>query len=115
MEPIKRPDLKKVDPEVFAYIQWLEKIIEGYGDNGAVYLVSALNNQLRALADQVQVIDIDFSKTDDKTFDRFVQLVKLAREVTGDFKSLLQEYGDVIKTDDSQVIPLIERLARKLK
>lgn len=112
MEPITRPNLKDVEPLILDYILWLEKIIEGYGDNGAVYLVSALNNQLRNLADQVQVIDIDFTKSDDKTFERFVQLVKLAREVTGDFKSLLQEYGDTLKVDDTKAIPLIERLAR---
>jgi|SRR5882757_43492 len=113
MEKVKRPDLRDLKPEVVAYIEWLEKIVDGFNDNGAVYLVAALNNQLRVLADQVQVIDIDVTKTEDKVFDRFVQLVKLARDMTSDFKFMLNEYGEVMKVSDKDVIPLIERLARK--
>jgi hypothetical protein len=114
-EKLKRPDLTDIDPEVFAYIQYLEKINEGLGENGAVYLVSSLNDQMRVLADQVRTTEIDFTKTEDKIFDRFIQLVKLARDITGDFKSLLQEYGEVIKTEEPRAIPLVEQHAQNNK
>jgi|SRR5881628_1783352 len=112
---MERPNLKGIDPQVVDYIQCLEKIIDGYSGNGAVDLVSALNNQLRMLADQIQVIDIDITKSDDKTFERFVQLVKLVPDATKDFKALLQEYGDVIKIDDKKAVPFIEQLLKRGK
>lgn len=112
-ETVKRPDLSALDLEIVSYILWLEKVVEGLGDNGAVYLATALNNQLRNVADQVQALEIDINNTDDKIFDRFVKLAQLSGNLINNFKGVVQEYGKLDMAADDDGMPAIEKMIRR--
>lgn len=112
LETVNRPDFRDVDKEIFYYVQYLEKIIEGYRENGAVQFMAALNRQLKKIAVQIEEADIDFAKSEDRMYERFLNTAKLGKDLTADFKSFLQEYGEKIKEEEGH-IPLIEKHARR--
>lgn len=96
-----RPELKGIKPEIVDYIQSLEKTIEGYRDNGAVQFMAALNRQLIKIAEQIDVATIDFTKSEDRMYERFLNTAKLGKDLTADFKAFLSEYGDALKEEES--------------
>ena len=112
-EQLKRPDLKGAKSEIVVYISYLEKVIEGYRNNGAVMFVAALNRQLKKLADQIDEADINFSSSEDKLYERFLNTAKLGKDLISDFKSFLQEYGDKVQEDEKSKIPVVEQFARR--
>lgn len=114
LENVNRPDLRDVDPELSSYIIYLERIIEGYRDNGAVQFMAALNRKLKKLATQMDDTDINFGSSDDKLYDRFLATAKVGKDLASDFKSFLLEYGDKLGEEDSiKKTPLVERKAQE--
>jgi len=114
LDSVNRPDLRNIDPEVVHYVVYLENIIEGYRDNGAVQFMAALNRKLKVLAAQIDDATIAFDSKDDKLYDRFLATAKVGKELASDFRSFLQEYGDKIREEDSgKKTPLIERWAQQ--
>ena len=111
-----KPDLTDIDIEVVSYIAYLEKIIEGYRENGAVQFMGALNRKLRTLAHQIDEANIDFSNSDDKTYDRFLATAKVGKDLASDFKAFLLEYGDKVESEDNKKrIPAIEKFVQNGK
>ncbi len=110
---MQRPDLKGLKSETVQYISYLEKVIEGYRNNGAVQFMAALNRQLKTLATQIDGADIDFTKSDDKLYERFLNTAKLGKDLISDFKSFLQEYGDKVQEDEKGKIPVVEQFAMR--
>lgn len=113
LENVNRPDLRNGDPELVQYIIYLENIIEGYRDNGAVQFMAALNRKLKKMAVQIDDVEINFGSTDDKLFDRFLATAKVGKDLASDFKSFLQEYGEKVEGDSSKRTPMIERKAQE--
>lgn len=112
LENVNRPDLREGDPELVNYIIYLEGIIEGYRDNGAVQFMAALNRKLKKLATQIDDAEINFFG-DDKLYDRFLNTAKIGKDLASDFKSFLQEYGEKVEEDSSKRTPMIERRAQE--
>lgn len=112
LENVNRPDLRNGDPELVQYIIYLENIIEGYRDNGAVQFMAALNRKLKKLATQIDDANIDF-EGDDKLYDRFLKTATLGKDLASDFKSFLQEYGEKVEEETAKRTPIIERRAQE--
>lgn len=113
LDSVNRPNLVYVDPETVSYIIYLESIIEGYRDNGAVQFMAALNRKLKKLAIQMDDTDINFGSSDDRLYDRFLATAKVGKELAADFKSFLLEYGGKLgEEDDVKKTPLVERRAQ---